>query len=49
VVVNPSDRDRVLPHGRPGLSEATAVRHAGVKLGQEAITAGPFSYGIFQL
>jgi len=49
VVVNPSDRDRVVPHGRPELSEATPVRHDGVKLDQEAITAGPFSYGIFQL
>jgi maltose alpha-D-glucosyltransferase/alpha-amylase len=49
VVVNPSGHDRVLPHDRPELSQATAVRHAGVKLDQEAITAGPFSYGIFQL
>ena len=49
VVVNPSDRARTLPHGRPELAEATAVRQTGVKLDQTTITAGPFSYGIFQL
>jgi glycosidase len=49
VVVNPSDRARVLPHGRPELAEAAAVRQTGVKLDQTTITAGPFSFGIFQL
>jgi glycosidase len=49
VVVNPSDSTRVLSHGRPDLAEATAVRQTGVKLDQTTMTAGPFSYGIFQL
>jgi maltose alpha-D-glucosyltransferase/alpha-amylase len=49
VVVNPSDQDRVLPHGRPELADATAVRHTGVKVDQTTITAGPVSFGIFQL
>jgi glycosidase len=49
VVVNPSDRARVLPHDRPELAEATEVRQAGVKLDQTTITAGPCSFGIFQL
>ena len=49
VVVNPSDSARTLPHGRPELAEATAVRQTGVKLDQTTIAAGPFSYGIFQL
>ena len=49
VVVNPSDRARVLPHDRPELADATAVRQTGVKLDQTTIVAGPFSFGIFQL
>jgi maltose alpha-D-glucosyltransferase/alpha-amylase len=49
VVVNPSDSTRVLSHGRSDLAEATAVRQTGVKLDQTTMTAGPFSYGIFQL
>jgi maltose alpha-D-glucosyltransferase/alpha-amylase len=49
VVINPSDRVRVLPHDRPALADATVVRHAGVKLDHATITAGPFSFGIFQL
>ncbi len=49
VVINPSDRVRVLPHDRPGLTDATAVMHTGVKLDQTTITAGPFSFGIFHL
>ena len=49
VVVNPSGRARVLPHDRPGLADATAVRHTGVKLDTATITAGPFSFGIFRL
>jgi maltose alpha-D-glucosyltransferase/alpha-amylase len=49
VVVNPSGISRVLPHDRPGLAGATAVRQTGVKLDQATITAGPFSYGIFRL
>jgi glycosidase len=48
VVINPSDRAHVLPHDRPELADATAVRHTGVKLDQATITAGPFSFGIFQ-
>lgn len=40
--------DRVLSHDRPELADATAVRHTGVKLDQTTITAGPFSFGIFQ-
>jgi glycosidase len=48
VVINPSDRARVLPHDRPALAAATAVRHTGVQLDQATITAGPFSFGIFQ-
>ncbi|MGH3290181.1 MAG: alpha-amylase family glycosyl hydrolase [Trebonia sp.] len=49
VVINPSDQARVLPHDRQELADATAVRHTGVKLDQATITAGPFSFGIFQL
>jgi glycosidase len=49
VVVNPSDRARTLPHGRPELAESTAVRQTGVKLDQTTIAAGPFSYGIFRI
>jgi maltose alpha-D-glucosyltransferase/alpha-amylase len=49
VVINPSSRVRLLPHDRPGLAGATVVRHSGVKLDQATITAGPFSFGIFQL
>jgi len=49
VVVNPSDRTRALPHDRPGLAGATAVRHTGVTLDPATITAGPFSFGIFRL
>jgi glycosidase len=49
VVINPSDRDRVLPHDRPKLAEATAVKQTGVRLDQETVSAGPFSFGIFRL
>ena len=49
MIINPSDRTRALPHGRPELAEAAEVRQTGVKLDQATITAGPFSYGIFQL
>jgi glycosidase len=49
VVVNPSDRVRDLAHRRPDLAKATAVRSARVTLDEATITAGPFSYGIFQL
>jgi maltose alpha-D-glucosyltransferase/alpha-amylase len=49
VVINPSDRARAVPHDHPELADATAVRHAGVELDQTTITAGPFSFGIFQL
>jgi maltose alpha-D-glucosyltransferase/alpha-amylase len=49
VVINPSDRVRVLPHDRPHLAGATSVRDTGVKLDQATMTAGPFSFGIFEL
>jgi glycosidase len=49
VVINPSRHGRVLPHDRPALAEATAVRRRGVTVGQATITAGAFSFGIFQL
>ena len=49
VVINPADSVRVLPHDRAELADATAVKHSGVKLDQATITAGPFSFGIFQL
>lgn len=49
VVINPSDRTYVLPHGRPELAGATAVKHVGVKLNQTRISAGAFSFGIFRL
>jgi maltose alpha-D-glucosyltransferase/alpha-amylase len=49
VIVNPSGRARVLPHERPALAGAGAVKHNGVTLDQATITAGPFSYGIFRL
>jgi maltose alpha-D-glucosyltransferase/alpha-amylase len=47
VVVNPSGRARTLPHDRPELAGAAAVKQAGVNVNQAAITAGPFSFGIF--
>ena len=49
VVINPSGRARVLPHDRPELADATAVRHTGVDVDRASITAGPFSFGIFRL
>lgn len=49
VIVNPSDCARVVTHDRQELAGATAVRHTGVKVDQATITAGPFSFGIFQL
>jgi glycosidase len=49
VVVNPSDHTQVLTHDRPGLVGATAVRNTGVDPDQATITAGPFSFGIFDL
>jgi glycosidase len=50
IVINPSDRARVLPHDRPGLTRATELKRAGtVTVEQAAIAAGPFSYGIFHL
>ena len=48
VVINPSDSARVLPHDRPELAAATAVRQTGVNVDQTTITAEPFSYGIFR-
>jgi len=48
VVINPSDTVRVLPHDRPELAAVTAVRNTGVTVEQATITAGPFSYGIFE-
>jgi glycosidase len=49
VIINPSDRARVLPHDRPDLAGATAVRHNGVDVDRASITAGPFAFGIFRL
>ena len=49
VIVNPSDHAHVLPHDRPELADATAVQQTGIDVGRAAITAGPFSYGIFRL
>jgi len=49
VVVNPSDRTHVLPHDRPELAAATAVRHTGATVDEAKITTGPFSFGIFRL
>jgi glycosidase len=49
VVINPSDRVRVVPHARPELAAATPVQPTGVTVGPATVTAGPFSYGIFQL
>jgi maltose alpha-D-glucosyltransferase/alpha-amylase len=49
VVINPSDCARVLPHDRPELAGASAVRQTGVILDRATISAGPFSFGIFQL
>jgi maltose alpha-D-glucosyltransferase/alpha-amylase len=49
VVINPSGHTQTLPHHRPELAYAAAVRHTGVTLDQAAITAGPFTYGIFKL
>ena len=49
VVVNPTSCARVLPHDRAELAAATVVKHTGVNLDQTKITAGPFSFGIFEL
>jgi glycosidase len=49
VIINPCDRARTLPHDRPELADATAVRHTGVDVNHTTITAGPFSFGIFRL
>ena len=49
MVINPSGRAHVLPHDRPGLADATAVRQTGVTLYQATIAADPFSFGIFRL
>jgi glycosidase len=49
VIINPCSRTHVLPHDRPELAAATAVKHTGVNLAQTTITAGPFFFGIFQL
>ena len=49
VIINPCGRAHVLPHDRPELAGATAVKHAGVTVDQATITAGPFSFGIFHL
>jgi len=49
VVINPSDRARALPHDRPELAAAAAVKQTGVSVDQATIFAGPFSFGIFRL
>jgi maltose alpha-D-glucosyltransferase/alpha-amylase len=49
VIVNPCDRAHVVLHDRPKLAAATAVKLAGVDVGETTIAAGPFSYGIFRL
>jgi len=49
VVINPSSSVRALPHDRPELAVATAVKAGDVSLDRATITAGPFSYGIFQV
>jgi glycosidase len=48
VIINPSGRTHVLPHDRPELADAVAVKHTGVTVDRTTITAGPFSFGIFQ-
>jgi alpha-glucosidase len=48
VVVNPSGRTERVAHGRPELAAAKPVLGSGVSVSAEAITAGPFSYGIFR-
>jgi maltose alpha-D-glucosyltransferase/alpha-amylase len=48
VIINPSGRTHVLPHDRPELADAVAVKHTGVTVDQATITAAPFSFGIFQ-
>jgi len=49
VVINPSGQAQGLPHHRPELARVTTVRHTGVTVYETAITAAPFSFGIFQL
>ena len=49
VIVNPSGSARVLSHDRPELARATEVEGTGVSVAEAAITAAPFSFGIFQL
>jgi alpha-glucosidase len=48
VIVNPSDCAHVLPHHRPELADSTAIRHTGVTVDRAAVTAAPFSFGIFR-
>ena len=49
IVVNPSDRARVLPHNRPEFTRATELKATGVAIKEATIAADPFSYGIFQM
>jgi maltose alpha-D-glucosyltransferase/alpha-amylase len=49
IIVNPSDRAHALPHDRPELASATAIRNTDVTVDTATITAGPFSFGIFRL
>jgi maltose alpha-D-glucosyltransferase/alpha-amylase len=48
VVINPSARTVEFAHGRTGLAGATPVRHSGVAVDADALTAQPFAFGIFR-
>jgi maltose alpha-D-glucosyltransferase/alpha-amylase len=49
VVINPSGQAQGLTHHHPDLARAAAVSQTGVTLYESAITAAPFSFGIFRL
>ena len=49
IVVNPAGRVVSLPHDRPELAAATAVRQVGVRVRESAISVDPFGYGVFRL
>ena len=48
VVVNPSGQTARLSHARPELAVAVPVLGRGVTVTRDAVTAGPFGYGIFR-
>jgi maltose alpha-D-glucosyltransferase/alpha-amylase len=49
VVLNPSVRAEAVVHDRPELGDANPIRHSGVRVDRVAVTAAPYSFGIFSL